>query len=368
MTIPSDLSNADQVVSLVLKGCSERVKDEHFAVHKRHACRYSPVLEKAFNIDQRARFTITDTTPSALRLLIQWLYLQEINIHVHQGYYSCDPEPSAEHAGIKACKDEIGTFINLWILAGELKIFKLQNCTMDKLFNIAENCPSRFGSFYTRVYAKTHDTSPLRQFIVQLCAWSEDPHEFETRPHLFPREMLLDLARTYRHALSYNEAAQKRLAMWHLHLGREFAVKEVQTDPDMTREFSLGEMLNRYPRPELSLEAVGWASSPADYIQCQETINRKSAGGVTGKGRITKEHTPAEDKVLINWESCSKKDTKSRKGIEETPPLSLHLPTMGLLESEEDLLGLRFSISPCQCALLKGDPAPFVEAQFLLRP
>lgn len=219
----------NQVVTLHLKAPLPNLQDQPFTIHKRHACRYSPVLDKAFNIDQKTRFTIRDSTPNALSLLREWLYMQEINLHIHYGQSACDNHDLEGHLKAKACKEEVGTFVELWLVAGELPIFKLQNRAMACMLKVARKCASTFGVFYVRVYAKTHPGSRLREFMVRLSAWNEDFHEFETRPHLFPPAMLRDLATTYRKSLPDVVAEAKRREMQRNH--GDFMVKETAIDP-----------------------------------------------------------------------------------------------------------------------------------------
>jgi hypothetical protein len=56
-------------------------------VHKEHACRYSPVLDKAFNSTfeegQAQTYTMDDTTIGAFRMFVQWVYTQKLNVSVH---------------------------------------------------------------------------------------------------------------------------------------------------------------------------------------------------------------------------------------------------------------------------------------------
>ncbi|CZR51134.1 uncharacterized protein PAC_01009 [Phialocephala subalpina] len=331
MAVPRDLSYADEVITLLLKPPSSHLQDQTFTIHKRHACRYSPILDKAFNLDQKTRFTIKDSTPLAVNLLREWLYMQEINLHIHHGQSACKNHDLEDHLKAKACKEEVGTLIELWLVAGRLQIFKLQNRAMGCMLKVARKCASTFGVFYMRVYAKTQPGSVLREFMVRLSAWNEDFHEFETRPHLFPPAMLRDLATTYRKALPEVVAAARRRDMQRNH--HELMVKETAIDPDAMREMGLDEMLHKYPRRELSLEAVGWSmpagSQQTDLKAWEELITRRSPS------KATRASTPAavsnlpEEDLLGLWGSPSKEDRKIKEELEEveeniaTPKASL---------------------------------------------
>ncbi|KAF8851441.1 hypothetical protein BDZ45DRAFT_695893 [Acephala macrosclerotiorum] len=258
--------------------------------------------------------------------------MQEINLHIHHNQSACENHDLEDHLKAKACKEEVRTLIELWLVAGELQIFKLQNRAMGCLLKVARKCASTFGVFYVRVYAKTRAGSPLREFVVRLSAWNEDFHEFETRPHLFPPAMLRDLATTYRKALPEVVAAAKRREMQRNH--SELMVKETLTDPgrtpqqhrkvqswltklDATKEMGLDEMLHKYPRRELSLDAVGW-SMPAGFQQTdlkawEEIITRRSPSKATRASTAAAESNPPDEDLLGLWDSPSKEDKHVKK-------------------------------------------------------
>jgi hypothetical protein len=60
---------------------------ENFMVHKEHACRYSPVLDKAFNSTfkegETQNYTMDDASVEAFRMFVQWIYSQKLNVSVH---------------------------------------------------------------------------------------------------------------------------------------------------------------------------------------------------------------------------------------------------------------------------------------------
>ncbi|KUJ22785.1 uncharacterized protein LY89DRAFT_728898 [Mollisia scopiformis] len=340
MATQNDFSYGDDIVTIVVKNASDKSKDEHIPVHKRHACRYSPVLEKAFGIDQKKEYKFLDTTASAVSALVSWFYMQEVNLDVHEGKYACLDQrpfsrqllPDEQYQKAKACKDEVGTLIDLWILGGELQIFKLQNNTMIKLLAVAKTCALSFGPFYTRVYAKTQIGSPLREFIVRLCAWSEDFHEFESRPHLFPQEMLFDLLRTYSEALPPNVASARRHEMQRQYM--DFTVTEHARDPDEGREISLSEMLQKYPRPELCPEAVGWgASDPPEAQHNVVKTSEKVENNELQDGGGLPSRRPWESDAGSGISDFMNPNYNTQNETETTPaPITENV--------EEDLLGL----------------------------
>ncbi|KAH8748207.1 hypothetical protein BGZ57DRAFT_861727 [Hyaloscypha finlandica] len=59
---------------------------EPFTVHKEFACRYSPVLRVAFTgpflEEQTNTYRLDYVNPSVVRLLVQWLYTQKIDLHI----------------------------------------------------------------------------------------------------------------------------------------------------------------------------------------------------------------------------------------------------------------------------------------------
>lgn len=153
---------------------TENVKDEYIPVHRRHCARHSLVLARFFSIDEKEDFKILDSTPAAVRVLANWLYMQDINLDVHQGRaclgqraFDRQLTQAETYEKAKACKDELETLVNVWILAGELKIYKLQNNAMVKLLVVAKTCPTMFAPLYTRIYAKTEAGCRLREFVVR---------------------------------------------------------------------------------------------------------------------------------------------------------------------------------------------------------
>jgi hypothetical protein len=211
--------------------------------------------------------------------MVDWIHTQQIHLTVHCTKYGCTDErpfarqPTKEETIRKAqaCNEETTALVNLWILAGELLISKLQNHTINLLLKVARSCAQAFGPLYNRIYEKTDIDSPLREFVARLCAWNENFHEFENRPHLFPPAMLLDLARVHCQNLPHNVAVARRHNMQRSYI--DFLVKEeycgigkpsypkaesLLTDVDTTREASSDDTSQKHGRGKSSVSTSGW--------------------------------------------------------------------------------------------------------------
>lgn len=116
--------NVDSLVTLYAVESSKK-----FIVHKDYACHYSPVFKAAFASQflegQTQEYRLEDTTEEVLRILVQWLYTQELD---SPPIWKEDKELSeSEKADGKQYHVSL---VRLWILADSLLMSRLQNIVM----------------------------------------------------------------------------------------------------------------------------------------------------------------------------------------------------------------------------------------------
>ncbi|KAE9381302.1 hypothetical protein N431DRAFT_457903 [Stipitochalara longipes BDJ] len=107
---------------------------ETFVVHKEHACKYSPVLEKAFN----SRFKEGQTKSQ-----------------YHNGMTT---EEKQEHYEI--CGPQTDIQIQLWVLAEKLLVPRLQNELMDVFGLVSTTCLAPFEYRVEYIYQTPPRTAP----------------------------------------------------------------------------------------------------------------------------------------------------------------------------------------------------------------
>ncbi|CZR51116.1 uncharacterized protein PAC_00991 [Phialocephala subalpina] len=136
---------------------------ETFTVHKEVVCHYSPFLAKAF--DDVATYQKRSTNPRALKLLIQWLYSQNITVKQLEGEW----KSNASNA------DEDEALVELWILAKDWEIPALQNKTLKAIDDIYKKCKLCPCLCIPAAFRATLPGSPLRQYLVSLYVRCNDP-------------------------------------------------------------------------------------------------------------------------------------------------------------------------------------------------
>jgi hypothetical protein len=201
---------------------------ETFLVHKEHACRYSPVLDKAFNSTfkegETQTYTMDDTTVEAFRMFVQWIYSQKFNVSVHNGDTSLALQQlqndSSNHRS--TCKKETSNLLQLWVLAEKLMVSPLQDVVMNQFNIIRQTCAGAFGIQLNYIYANTSEESLLRHFAVQIVAWSPQM-DYKKLAVLYPKEFLLDLVTVFHTAVPARTQTKK---MDSLDISEYYATKE----------------------------------------------------------------------------------------------------------------------------------------------
>jgi hypothetical protein len=177
----------DETVTFCI-GKGDNVKK--FVVHKEFACRYSPVLKKAFSSGfvegQTQTYKLEDTTEFAFRFLTQWFYREKLDLDVHKDEIS---ETGADHK-IKCAKQGLA-LVELWTLADLLLVDKLQDHVMDLMARIQKSCGAMNRHCFYYIYENTSADSPLRRLAVDQAAWEGFVNPNNSQE--YPKEMLLDI-------------------------------------------------------------------------------------------------------------------------------------------------------------------------------
>lgn len=149
-------SNSTHVVTLIAKDNDIETK---FVVHKDFACHYCPIFRAAFNSDflegQTQTYTLSDTTATTMRFLVEWIYTQSLTI--------------TQFENKKSDRTETMTLVQLWVLADKLLIPKLQNFVMRKLVQLRDEVS--FSAIFSvdYVWQNTLAGSPLHLLFLHQC-------------------------------------------------------------------------------------------------------------------------------------------------------------------------------------------------------
>jgi hypothetical protein len=134
-----------------------------------------------FKEGQTQTYHLEDTSEDAVRLLVFWIYSQNLNL----------PLEEAESWDFTR---EIQALCSLWVLADKLIIAALQNAVIEKInaISLRDSIIPTFCIQY--IYQNTAVRSPLRQLMLTYCAYSSFATSYYTdNSHQFPKEMLLEL-------------------------------------------------------------------------------------------------------------------------------------------------------------------------------
>ncbi|TVY24083.1 hypothetical protein LHYA1_G006973 [Lachnellula hyalina] len=151
-----------------------------FIVHKEFACHYSPVPKAAFNSEfiegQTQTYVLEEATEPVARLLVDWLYTQQLDICRYEKTH-----PKKAEEGLSLCR--------LWLL-----LPGLQNLIVRTIEEIHQETEDASTSCIRYVYENTCEGSPLRKFLLHQCACYVCHTVFRRKQHQFPKEFFVDLA------------------------------------------------------------------------------------------------------------------------------------------------------------------------------
>ena len=148
-------------------------------VHKDFACHYSPVFKAAFNSSfvegQTQEYRVDEEDEEVVRLLVHWLYTQQLDVH-----------RATEEAQIdkpEVARKEDLCLVKLWVLADKILIPQLQNMTLDVLDERRVKSKAVMDSkCLAYICANTSKDSGLRRWVVHRCAFRLESSSFLKHP------------------------------------------------------------------------------------------------------------------------------------------------------------------------------------------
>lgn len=186
------------------------------------ACFYSSVLKAAFEAEENTNtYRMDDVSSGSFRLLLNWLYSQdienpsknEIGVGGSGGSVlnaiSMTPSLSANSSrqntpGITQVHDldieHENNLIRLWIAASRLSMPCLQNLVIKRLEELWGNPadpdeePFRPENWLIYLYEQTTADSPLRNFVVDRFAYGSEAPRIREMSTMLPKEFLVELA------------------------------------------------------------------------------------------------------------------------------------------------------------------------------
>jgi hypothetical protein len=154
---------------------------------------YSPVLKAAFNSDfvegQTQTYNLEDTTPDVFQLLVQWLYTKSIQ------FCLTDDEINSIPVVANALGDW-GRVTNLKLkcyAADYLEMPRFQNMAVDALEHLCLQWGRVELNALHYLYENVPSEATLRQLILEHCVLFVGHSVYQRYPHLFPKQMLVDL-------------------------------------------------------------------------------------------------------------------------------------------------------------------------------
>jgi len=193
--------NPKEMVTLI---AVESDDTKEFLVHKEFACHYSPTLNAAFNSTfiegQTQTYRLEKISEGAVRLLVQWLYTQKLDIVQLRNSYGEPEGDDITEMNDEETKDEYLCLAQLWVLADQFLIPKLQNLVLRIFDEIRVKTEGMLDGCLSYVYENTSKESKIRLLFVHRFACYVSSDSYAKNPDDLPREMLLDLVIAYAEA------------------------------------------------------------------------------------------------------------------------------------------------------------------------
>ena len=121
---------------------------------------------------------------------MQWLYSQKFTLlQLHPDHHFDEKDAKTE---LELAEDM--SLVELWVLADKFRMSSVQNATLDAIDHVLSK---PFADAPTETYhyicRNTPKGSPLRQYMIAICAELGLPSLLTTFGDHFPRELLLEL-------------------------------------------------------------------------------------------------------------------------------------------------------------------------------
>lgn len=207
--------------------CRFRASQESLLIRSTEfACYYSPVLRAAFESNllegQTQKYRLEDVSIDAFRLLVMWLYSQDIEappISPQTETEFTDEEDAIRHSNAinsvsssqkSTAQNEFlprpkvsgerltheRNMIHLWIVADRLLIPSLQNLCIRKLEELwtPDGPPLDYDSWITYLFENTSCDSRLRLLVIDKCAYCMASEQLLEDSEILPKDFLLGIA------------------------------------------------------------------------------------------------------------------------------------------------------------------------------
>lgn len=136
-----------------------------FLVHREAVYNHCPFIKAAVQTSGSACYHLSNTTPGAVRFLLQWLYSQKITVRQLIGELEVDNEGDT---GETEMEEEDSALIELWALAQKLQLPCLQNLALKAIDDIYRKCGCISEDYVSSVYSITTADCKLRDYYVAL--------------------------------------------------------------------------------------------------------------------------------------------------------------------------------------------------------
>ena len=155
---------------------------EEFVVHKEFACYHSPVLKAAFNSTfiegQTQTYTLEEVIAPVARLLVNWLYTQQLDL--------LQPEDYSQKT-----KEDL-ELARLFVIADKLLIPQLQNAIIVLFHKALAAGKDQPVSCVKYIWENTTKENPLRRLILHYCVFYFNPIWLSKNHQQFPKEFLIE--------------------------------------------------------------------------------------------------------------------------------------------------------------------------------
>ena len=220
--------NPKEMVTLI---AVESDDTKEFLVHKEFACHYSPTLNAAFNSTfiegQTQTYRLEKISEGAVRLLVQWLYTQKLDIVQLRNSYGEPEGDDITEMNDEETKDEYLCLAQLWVLADQFLIPKLQNLVLRIFDEIRIELKILPVNCFSYVYENTSKDSKIRLYFLHHYACYTHSDEYAEYADFFSKEMLLDLAIAHAKADEYPKERISRLKRaWNMEDWSQYEVSE----------------------------------------------------------------------------------------------------------------------------------------------
>lgn len=171
---------------------------KRFILHKQIVCKHSEVFKTAFNSQfvegTTGVYELDDTSGEAFRMLVEYLYSENITFRCHnlEPFRDINKSQDVDHRSV--CDKEVMDIVLLYILAERYLVRGIENLIIEQLVHVAIACESFHPACLDIIYKNTESGSVLRRLAVEQVIWREEGvADFVQDYSSFPHEMMLEM-------------------------------------------------------------------------------------------------------------------------------------------------------------------------------